>query len=94
MMGFTDYRQGQLKSRNNLFEIAHQGFDLAAVHARLGKLFRILSHLLTCATDGVALLVEETLDLANEDHVLALVVATITPSFNGFQLWKFRFPIP
>ncbi len=44
-------------------------------------------------SDGEALLVKKAANLANDQHVLPLVVAAIAATLDGLQLWKFLLPI-
>ena len=45
------------------------------------------------AADREALLVEEAADLANDQHVLALVITAIAAPLHGLELRKLLFPI-
>jgi len=53
----------------------------------------IASELLAGTGDGVALLVQQVANLADQDDVVALVIAAITTAFNRFQLVEFLFPV-
>src|SRR6185437_1225420 len=69
-------------------ELPHDLLRLA--HIRAGLLAR---ELVPRAGDRESLLVEEAADLADDDHVLSLVVAPVTAPLDGLQLWEFLLPI-
>jgi len=48
---------------------------------------------LASAADREALFVEQAADLANDQHVLALVVTTVAPAFHGLELRELLFPV-
>ena len=45
------------------------------------------------ATDGVALLVQQAADLADHQHVVALVVAAVAAALGRLQAGEFGFPV-
>ena len=45
------------------------------------------------AADGEALLVEKTANLANDEHVLPLVIAAISAALDGLELRKLLLPV-
>jgi len=53
----------------------------------------VAGELLTGATDGEALLVEQAPDLADGEHVLALVVATVAAPLYRLELGEFLLPV-
>src|SRR5450755_3406431 len=77
---------------HHVFELhAHLAHDLLAlgnVGARV-----IAGELLSRAADGEALLVEQAADLADDDHVLALIVAAIAAALDRLELRKLLLPI-
>jgi len=48
---------------------------------------------LSGATDRKAVVIQQTPDLADNQHVLSLVIAAIAAPFDRFQLWKLLFPV-
>ena len=48
---------------------------------------------MTGTADGEALIVQQAADLADHQHVLALIVTTVTTAFHGLELGKFLLPI-
>ena len=86
--------RGQLPPQNfeQLLELqAHLFHDLLAladVHAGL-----FATQLLTRATDREALLVQEAPDLADDNHVLALVITPVAAPFDRLELWKLLLPV-
>ena len=76
----------------NVFEFqAHLPDDLLS----LREIFTCFLTLQAVArtADGEALFVEKTANLANDEHVLALVVAAVAAALDGLELRKFLFPI-
>src|SRR5579872_7521035 len=69
-------------------ELAHDLLALAHVGARL-----LACQLVARAADREALLVEQASDLADHDHILALVVAAISAALDRLQLRELLFPI-
>ena len=63
---------------------------LALIEIHLGVIAR---EAVARAADGEALLVEEAPDLANDEHVLALVVAAIAAALDGLELRKLLLPV-
>jgi hypothetical protein len=53
----------------------------------------ISRELLSGAADCKPLFIQKAADLANNQDVLALIVAAVTTTFNRFELGKFLFPI-
>ena len=49
---------------------------------------------LACAGDREALVVEQTPDLADQQHVPALVVAPVAPALDRLELRKLLLPVP
>ncbi len=45
------------------------------------------------SADGEALIVEQTADLADHQHVEALIIPAVSASLDGVELRKFLFPI-
>jgi hypothetical protein len=46
------------------------------------------------SANSEALFIQQAADLANDQHVLPLVVAAVAPAFNRLELRKFLLPIP
>src|ERR1700722_4429569 len=69
-------------------QLAHDLLTLAHVGARL-----FTGELVACPTDGEALLIQQAANLADDDHILPLVVATVATTLDGLELRKFLFPI-
>ena len=44
--------------------------------------------------NGEAVLVEQLPDAANQQHLMALIIAAVAAPLDGLQLGKFLFPIP
>src|ERR1700730_934378 len=61
---------------------------LRDVRARL-----LAGELVARPADGEALVVEQAPDLADDDHVLALVVAPVAAALDGLQLGEFLLPV-
>ena len=40
-----------------------------------------------------SLLIQQAAYLANDEHILALIVAAISAALDGFELWKFLLPV-
>ena len=70
---------------------AHLVNDLVALSEILFGV--VTGELLPGAADGESLLVEKTAYLAHHDHVMALIVSTITPPLYGLELWELLLPI-
>ena len=77
----------------NLFKFRAYLLDnlLTLGHIRLGVVTR---QALTCPTNREALVIQEAADLANDQHVLALIIAAVAPSLYRLQLWELLLPIP
>src|SRR5260370_41617563 len=77
---------------HELLELAaylpHDLLALRHVGARL-----LAGELVARPADGEALVVEPAADLADDDHVLALVIAPVAAPFHGLELRKFLFPV-
>ena len=54
----------------------------------------LIIHLEPSSTNSVALLVEKTFNLTNQNNVTALVISSIAPTLYWFKLREFGFPIP
>src|SRR6185312_9964506 len=65
--------------------------DLLALGGIRARLFT--GELVARATDGEALIVEEAADLADDDHVLALVIAAVAPPLHGLELRELLLPV-
>ena len=63
---------------------------LALIEIHLGIIAR---EAIARAADGEALLVEKAADLANDEHVLALVIAAIAAALDGLELRKLLLPV-
>src|SRR6185437_1237597 len=61
---------------------------LGGVSARL-----LTGELVARATDCETLVVQEAADLADDDHILALVIATVAPALHRLELWEFLLPV-
>ena len=61
----------------------------------LGGLFGVgaAGELLAGAADGEALIVEQAADLADHQHVLALVIATVATALDRLELGEFLLPV-
>src|ERR1700745_2621895 len=68
--------------------LTHDLLALRHVGARL-----LAGELVPRPADGEALVVEQAADLANDDDVLALVVAPVAAPLDGLELRKFLLPI-
>src|SRR5215469_17045275 len=79
----------------NLHELleldAHLLDDLLALRHIRARLFP--GELVACPANGEALIVEQASDLADDDHVLALVIAAVAAALHRLQLRKFLFPV-
>ena len=42
----------------------------------------VIAELLAGTADGIALLIQKTTNLTDQDHVMALIVTTVSTSFN------------
>src|SRR5688572_32064097 len=75
-----------------LFELhAHLLHDLLALaHVDAGFL---AAELVARTTDGETLVVEQRADLANDDDVLALVVAAVAAALHGLELRELLLPV-
>jgi hypothetical protein len=49
---------------------------------------------LASPADRETLVIEETSDLANNQNILTLIIASITSALHRFQLWELLLPIP
>src|SRR5271170_5480141 len=80
----------------NLHELLELGPHLADDLLALGGVGAsfLASELVASAADREALVVQEAADLADHNHVLALVIAPVAASLDGLQLGEFLFPIP
>ena len=63
---------------------------LALIEIHLGI---ITCEAIARTTDGEALLIEQAADLANDEHVLALVIAAIATALDGLELRKLLLPV-
>ena len=90
--GAVDAGSGGLEDVEDLFHLHDHLLDELMI---LGGLLRVgaAGKLLTGATDGEALIVQQAADLADHQHVLALIVTTVTATFHGLELGKFLFPV-
>src|SRR5215471_17990799 len=70
---------------------AHLLDDLLALRDVRARLFA--RELVARTTDGEALIVEETTDLADHDDVLALIIAAVAAALHRLQLREFLLPI-
>lgn len=74
-----------LQQLQNLFQlVANLLNNLVALRGIFLRLFA--GELLARATDGEALIVQQASDLANQDHVVTLVVAAIATALYRLQL--------
>src|ERR1700730_11162669 len=46
-----------------------------------------------CAADGEALLVEQTSNLSDDEHILTLIVAAVAATLDGLELRELLFPV-
>src|SRR5205807_8759478 len=69
----------------------HLPHDLLALR-HVGARF-LAGELVARPAYGEALVVEQAADLADDDHVLALVIAPVAASFDGLQLREFLLPV-
>jgi len=76
-----------------LFKFHAYLFDnlLTLRHIRLGV---IAGQALARSTDRKTFVIQETPDLANDQNVLALVIAAVAPTLYRLQLWELLLPIP
>ena len=70
-------------------ELAHYLLALAHVGLRL-----LAGQALPGAADRESVVIQETPDLANDQHVLALVIAAIATPFHRLELRELLFPVP
>src|SRR5579862_8031589 len=78
---------------HELFELGpHLAHDLLGLGG-VGASF-LATELVAGAADGEALVVQEASDLADHNHVLALIIAPVAAPFDGLQLREFLLPIP
>jgi len=77
----------------NLLKFHSYLFDnlLTLRHIRLGV---VTGQALSGASDREAFVVQQTADLANDQHVLPLIVATIATPFDWLELREFLLPVP
>ena len=61
---------------------------LIQIHLRI-----VAGKAISGAADGKSLLIQEAADLANDQHVLALVVAAIAAPLHRFELREFLLPV-
>ena len=52
-----------------------------------------VGQLITCTMDGVTLLVQQFADTTDQQNLMVLVVAAVTPSLHGLELDKLLLPI-
>src|SRR5690606_12654735 len=69
-------------------QLSHDLLALAHVRARLFA-FEFLAR----ATDGETLLIKQAADLADHDHVLALIVAAVAATLHRLQLRELLLPV-
>ena len=77
----------------NLFKFHAYLLDnlLTLRHIRLGV---VTGQALASTTDRESFVIQETPDLADDQDVLTLVIAAVTPSLYRLQLWELLLPIP
>jgi len=77
----------------NLFKFHAYLLDnlLTLRDVRLGIIAR---QALPSTPDRETLVIQQTSDLANDQDILTLIVASIAATFDGLQLWELLFPIP
>src|SRR4029079_8054568 len=68
--------------------LPHDLLTLADIDARL-----LTRELVARPTDGESLLVQQRADLADDDHVLALVVAAVAAALHGLELRELLLPV-
>src|SRR5690606_2015038 len=81
-----------LEDAQQLFQLhPHLAHDLLALGDVAAGLLAL--QLLACAADGEALLVQQAPDLADHDHVLALVVAAVAAALHRLELGELLLPV-
>ena len=90
--GAVGARSGGFQDVEDLFHFHDHLLDDLVV---LGGLFHVVGagELLTGAADGKALIVEQAADLADHQHVLALVIATVATALDRLELGEFLLPV-
>ena len=86
------YRRSPFENLEHLLQFRAQlSDDLLAL--RIILFHAVTGHLLPGTTDGKSLLVKQTSNLADHDHVLALVVSPVATTLDGFELGELLLPI-
>jgi len=83
---------GGFENVEDLFHLHDHLLDELVV---LGGLFGVgtASELLAGTTDGEALIVQQAADLADHQHVLALIIATVATALDRLELGEFLLPV-
>jgi len=80
------------KNLDEFFELQthlmNELLTLIEVHLRI-----IAGKAISGAADGKSLFIQEAANLADDQHVLALIVASIAAALDGLELRKFLFPV-
>ncbi len=80
------------KNFDQLFEfephLMNQLLALIQIHLRI-----VAGEAVSCTADGETLFIQQTADLANDQHVLTLIVAAVTAPFDRLELGKLLLPV-
>jgi hypothetical protein len=80
------------KDLQNLFQFhSHLANDLLTLRSIFLRGFA--RQLQACATDSIPLVVQQTANLSDQDHIVSLIITAISPPFDGFKLGKLLLPI-
>jgi hypothetical protein len=85
-------RRSASKDLQDLFEFQAQLLDdlLALAYVSLGLITR---QTLPRATDSESIVIEQTADLPDDEHILTLVIAAVSAPFYRLQLRKLLLPV-
>jgi hypothetical protein len=80
------------KNLNELFELQPHLMDelLALVEVNLSI---VAGEPVPCSANGKALFIQQAADLANDQHVLALIIAAVATALDGLELREFLLPV-
>ena len=80
------------KNLDQLFELephlVNELLALIQVHLRI-----VAGEAVSCTADGKALFIQQTADLPDDQHILALIVAAVTAPLDRLELGKLLLPI-
>src|SRR3984885_16004808 len=94
-LGGKDFESREASAAQNLDQflefqshLMYQLLALIEIHLRI-----VARESIACSADGKALLIQQTANLPDDQHVLTLVIAPVTAPFDRFELREFLLPV-